>query len=176
MTDSASIFKAMGLAIAIGFLLSGSTGCSFVDSSGSISDSISSPSEWSKSSSDSSSGSSDSSGGGGGNESEDKGEAPEAPAQTQTYQQDVTELAFTFGQQGGDIGSLRSGVSNLATQRGLTNWEADALTCQSIGQGVARAGMSEDAFARFSQQLFGSDPAKVDQLRKGYQAGLTSQG
>jgi hypothetical protein len=171
MTDLASIFRTTGMAIAVAFWLAGSTGCALSNSSGSISDSISSPSDWSKSSSDSSSGSS----GGGDNDSKDKGEAPEAPAQTRTYQQDVTQLAFTYGRQGGDIGALRSGVTTLATRRGLTNWEADELTCESIGQGVARAGMSQEAFASFSQQLFGNDPTKVDLLRRGYRSGRTSE-
>ena len=174
MNDLAKIFPTAGLAIALAFVISGGTGCAASNSSGSISDSISSPSDWSKSSSKSSGSSSDSSGGDNG--SSDKGEAPEAPAQTRTYQQDVTQVAYTYAIQGGDIHALRGAVAKLAVQRGLTNWEADPLTCESIGRGLARAGMSAEDFAGFSQELFGSDPAKIGELRRGYQAGRTREG
>jgi len=172
MTDLALNFRTKGLALAIALLLSGSMGCAFSDSSASISDSISSPSEWSKSSSESSS---DSSGGGGDSKSPQETEKPEAPQQTQTYRDDVIELAYTFGRQGGDIGSLRNRVSELARERGLTNWEVDALTCESIGRGLARAGMSEQEFSEVSKALFGSDRTKVGELRRGYQTGNTSE-
>jgi hypothetical protein len=88
-----------------------------------------------------------------------------------TYEGDITQLAYTYARQGGDIGALRSGVSNLARKRGLTNWEVDALTAQSIGKGVGKAGVSEDEFTRFSKRLFGEDLSKSNELRKGYQAG-----
>jgi len=146
-------------------------GCSFSYSSESISDSISSPSDWSRSSSESSSGSSESSGGDdGGGGGEEKTEQPESPQDAQSYSEDVTQLAYTYGKQGGDIGSLRSGVTTLAAKRGISNWEVDSTTCQSIGKGVAKAGMSADDFTKFSQSLFGSDLMKSNELRRGYES------
>ena len=145
-------------------LVSMGTGCSFSDSSGSISDSISSPSDWSRSSSESSSGSSK------GDDDGDKAEEPETQLDAQTYEADVTQLAYTYAKQGGDIGSLRTGVSKLAAKRGITNWEIDSLTCQSLGKGVGQAGMAEEAFTSFSKSLFGDDLTKSNELRKGYQA------
>lgn len=146
-------------------LISVNTGCSFSNSSGSISDSVTSSSESSQSSSESSSDSSKSGGG------DDKPEEPESGLDAETYAKDVTQLAYTYAKQGGDIGSLRSGVSGLAVKRGLTNWEVDPLTCQSIGKGVGQAGMSEEAFTSFSKSLFGDDLTKSNELREGYQAG-----
>ncbi len=167
MTLDASLssrFGTMTVGFALALFISASLGCSFSASSGSISDSISSPSKWSKSSSESSSGSS-------GDDDGDESEQPEAPQDAQTYGHDVTQLAYTFGKQGGDIGALRSGVSSLAAKRGLTNWEVDSLTCQSIGKGVGQAGMSPEDFTSFSKALFGSDLTKANELQKGYQAG-----
>lgn len=138
------------------------SGCSISKSVESISDSISSPSDWSKSSSGSSSG-----GGGGGGDPQEA-EEPETQQDAQSYSEDVTQLAYTYGKQGGDIGALRNGVSGLATKRGITNWEVDSVTCQSIGKGVGKAGMSEEGFTKFSQQLFGQDLMKANELRKGY--------
>jgi hypothetical protein len=168
LTDHTSLSATSLLAFALVLLVSAGSGCSFSWSSESISDSISSPSEWSRSSSESSS---DSSGSGGDDASDDGGEAPESAQDSQTYAEDVAQVAYTYGKQGGDIGSLRNGISGLAMKRGLTNWEVDAVTSQSIGKGVGRAGMSEEAFASFSKELFGGDLTKATELRKGYEAG-----
>lgn len=171
MTFYASLsspIRTMAVGFVLALFISASLGCSFSassgslsDSSGSISDSISSPSKSS----------SESSGGGDDGDGDDKSEQPEAPQDAQTYGQDITQLAYTYGKQGGDIGSLRSAVSGLATKRGITNWEVDSLTCQSIGKGVGQAGMSPEDFSSFSKQLFGSDLTKATELQKGYKAG-----
>jgi hypothetical protein len=134
--------------------LAGLTGCSISASSGSISDSISSPFK----SSSKSSGSSD-----------DDDSKPEAPADTAGYEADVSQLARTFAKTGGDIDGFRTAVSKLAKERGVTNWEADSKTNRAIGRGVGTAGMQEDAFVTFSKQLYGSDLSKQNDLRKGYQ-------
>lgn len=144
-------------------LIALATGCSISNSSGSISDSISSPSDSSNSSSDSSSG------GDGGGATPEKEAEPETQQDAQGYANDVTQLAYTYGKQGGDIGALRAGVTGIASKRGLTNWEVDALTCQSIGAGAGKAGMSEQDFMEFSQSLFGQDLTKSNELRKGYE-------
>jgi hypothetical protein len=136
--------------------LAGMTGCSFSDSSGSISDSISSPF---KSSSNSSSGDDD----------DDKAPEPEAPAETASYEADVSQLAVTYAKTGGDIGAFRSAVSQLAKARGLSNWEADPTTNEAIGRGVGTAGMQEKPFTDFSKDLYGDDLNKLNDLRKGYQ-------
>ena len=139
------------------------SGCSFSKSSESISDSISSPSKSSSRSS-----------GGGDDGGEDSG-APEAPQDTAAYQADVAQLAATYAQTGGDIGALRSAVSRLATQRGITNWETDPKTCEAIGRGVGTGGMGSQAFREFSKDLFGDDLTKATELRKGYQATASAE-
>lgn len=132
------------------------SGCSFAKSSESISDSISSPSKSS----------SDSSGGG-----DDSGK-PETPQDAASYEADVAQLAGTYAKSGGDIGAFRSGVSKLATQRGITNWETDPTTCQAVGKGVGQAGMGTDAFQKFSKDLFGDDLTKANELQKGYESAV----
>ena len=131
-------------------------GCSISKSSESISDSISSPS---KSSSESSSGDDD---------------AEEQPQDEESYKDDVAQLAATYAVTGGDIGALRSAVSELALARGLSNWEADPATNQAIGRGVAEGGMDPDRFAKFANDLFGDDLAKQAELRNGFQVATSS--
>ena len=148
-----SVFLALAIAALSGCSFSNSSG-SLSDSSESISDSISSPSE---SSSESSEG------------DDDESAEPEAPADTASYEEDVSQLAVTFAKTGGEIGAFRTAVSQLAMDRGITNWETDSNTNQAIGRGVGTAGMQEDSFADFSTQLFGDDLGKQNELRKGYQ-------
>jgi hypothetical protein len=138
----------------VAFMLAAGVGCSFSKSSGSISDSISSPSKSSSNLSRS---------------GDDDEAAPETPQDAASYQEDVSQLAFTYAKSGGDIGAFRSAVSKLATQRGITNWEVDATTTTAIGSGVAQAGMEEADFAAFSKDLFGEDLTKQAALRDGYQ-------
>jgi hypothetical protein len=164
--DNFSLSTIFRLAL-MALMASASMGCSFSASSGSISDSISGSSDSIRSSSESSSESSQS----GGGDERDETEEPESKLDAETYAKDVTQLAFTYAKQGGDIGALRSSVSDLAAKRGLTNWEVDESTCQNIGKGVGQAGMSEEDFTGFSDDLFGDDLAKASDLREGYEAG-----
>lgn len=164
MSGTFSISTTIRLALVL-LMVSAGMGCSISYSSNSISDSISGSSDTIKSSSESSSDSSKSSSGDEG----DEAEAPESTLDAESYAEDVTQLAFTYAKQGGDIGALRASVSELAAKRGLTNWEVDESTCHSIGKGVGQAGMSEEDFTSFADDLFGDDLAKSSDLREGYQ-------
>jgi hypothetical protein len=50
----------------------------------------------------------------------------------------------------------------------VTNWEADPLTCESIGRGMQQAGVDQQEFNSFASQLFGADEAKLSALEAGY--------
>ncbi len=153
MRSILSVFFALAIAVM--------GGCSFSNSSGSISDSISSSSG---SSSDSMKSSSDSSSGEG-----DEAAEPETPKDTANYEADVSQLAVTYAKNGGEIGAFRTAVSQLAMHRGITKWEVDSKTSQAIGRGAGTAGMQEESFVDFSKRLFGEDLLKLNELRKGYQ-------
>jgi hypothetical protein len=115
--------------------------CSLSNSSGSISDSVSSPFEWSSSSS-----------GGGGN----------------AYRDDVSDYTVAYLEEGGDILAFRRGVGQIAHRHGITNWEADLLTCASIGYGLRRAGIEADDIDSVADKLFApAEGARID-LRAGY--------
>ena len=122
--------------------------CTSSDSSNTLSDSISSPFQWS-------SGSSTSSSGGG-----------------SAYRQDVSDYTIAFAQQGGDLDALRQGVGRLAERRGITNWEADPLTCASIGLGLQRAHFDRAAAELFAADLFGPNRESRQALLAGYASTL----
>ncbi len=118
--------------------------CSASNSSETLSDSISSPFDWSSGSSDSSS---------------DGGSA---------YRQDVSDYTVAFARSGGDLEAFRSGLRHHAERRGITNWEDDTLTCASIGLGLQRAGLSQSDALAFGQRLLGAHALGLDALRAGY--------
>lgn len=113
------------------------------NSSETLSDSISSPFDWS-------SGSSKSSGG------------------DSAYRQDVSDYTVAFVRDGGDLDAFRTGLGRLAEQRGITNWEADSFTCASIGLGLQQARLDRAAALRFGQQLFADNPVSLEALDAGY--------
>jgi len=126
------------LSVAIG------AGCSISNSSETLSDSISSPFDWS-------SGSSASSGG-----------------DDSAYRQDVSDYTLAFSEASGDWAAFRHGVGRLAAEHGIANWEEDAFTCASIGLGLQRGGLDLEAADRFGADLFGSNARGRQALLAGY--------
>ncbi len=118
-------------------------GCSFSDSSETLSDSISSPFNWSSSSSDSS-------------------------KEDSAYRQDVSDYTIAFTRQRGDLDAFRHGLGQLAERRGITNWEEDSFTCASIGLGLQRAQLELAAAERFGVDLFGANLRSRRGLLAGY--------
>jgi len=127
------------ITIVVGLGIASAIGCAFVDSSESISKSVSSPFESSSASS-----------GGGDQASND---APEQPVARQAYADELRRLGATYAHRPGEIGALRIQVSKLATARGITNWEADALTCTSLVEGARAGHMSPAQEIAFSHEI-----------------------
>jgi hypothetical protein len=125
------------------FLLATGDGCSISNSSETISNSISSPFQWS----------SDSSG---------------SLGDDSAYRQDVGDYTVAFAEAGGDLSGFREGLGRLALRHGITNWEEDAYTCASIGLGLQRVGLDEQAAARFGEDLFGANTRSRSALLAGH--------
>ncbi len=104
-------------------------GCSFSDSSGSLSDSVSSPFELASSLSSS-------------------GESSDT-----AYLDDVSDHARTIVASGGTVGDITAGLSRVARAHGITNWEAADATYLGFGRGLAKAGVGEAKLAHFQNAL-----------------------
>ena len=126
-------------------------GCSASNSSETLSDSISSPFDWSSGSSDSSS-------------------------DGLAYRQDVSDYTVAFARSSSvqaeagaaDFHAFRAGLRQISEKRGVSNWEEDPLTCASIGLGLQRAEMSDSEALGFGERLLGKDAAGLRALRAGY--------
>jgi hypothetical protein len=117
------------------------TGCSFSDSSKSISNIVSSPI---KSSSDSS-----------------KSE--------QAYESDVADYTAAYIKSGGDTTKLKSGISKIAEKRGITDWEKDSATYKGLGQGFKRAGVKQVEVDAYKHTLADTDE-QASWIQQGYDA------
>jgi hypothetical protein len=131
-------------ALGLTLILAGPTGCSLSASSKSISDTASSPFEWS----------SDSSG------------------DSVAYQQDVRDYTYAYVRSGGDRSAFQRGIGNLAEQRGVSNWEEDESTCAGIGAGLRKAALDEDQARDFARDLLGDGSGRLRDVQRGYEAGL----
>lgn len=139
------------LGVALVGTLATALACSFSYSSKSSSDS-------SKSSSDSVSGSSRSS----------SGSSSPDQQQARRYEQDVADYTEAYVVSGGGDGGFLRGVGDIAEKRGVSDWEADAVTWQGIGRGLARVNPSAVQLEVYKTNWTGGDEAKLQNLEKGY--------
>ena len=118
------------------------TGCSFSDSAMSIAESISSPATLASRSSD----------------GDDSGEE---------FETDVREFTAAHIRSGGEATDLGIAVSELAAERGVSDWERNRSAAMAVGAGLAEAGCNESEFQEFAANFVSGD--EQDQwLREGY--------
>jgi len=123
-------------------ILSLAFGCSFSDSSASISDSIPGSSKSSSSSS---------------------------PGDKETaYRNDIRDYTSAYVRSGGQIDMFWRDVGSIAQKHGITNWEADKSTYFGIGEGLAKAQVNSTELTVYKQNLTGYDSTKMQEIQQGY--------
>ncbi len=117
-------------------------GCSFSDSSESISDMtssiISSPSSVS-----------------------DKDEK---------YQNEVSDytMAYVKSSNTTDYAGFVKGLSEIASKRGISNWEQESITYVGIGKGLKKAGVSGVAYETYKKNFANNNEENMQNIQKGY--------
>jgi hypothetical protein len=132
--------------VALAALLAGLAACSISHSSQSLSKSSSSPFKSSSSSSG--------------------GEEADA-----AYLDEVRSFSAGFGSSGGDATAFRRGLGSIAERRGIHDWEDDDATCKAIGQGLKRAGLTEEKAQALLGELFAGRSDRAAVAMKGFDAG-----
>lgn len=125
--------------------LAGAAGCSISQSSVSISESIGTSSESFSTSSASSS-----------------------RTDTDRYREDVAQYTQAYVQSGGRYDAFQRTLAELARTRGISDWEDSQATWVGVGQGLARAGVSEMALDTWKTNLAGDDEAKRRAIERGF--------
>lgn len=138
-------YRACALAGVV-LLAASNLACSFSYSSKSISDSIASSSKSVSNSVSSSSPESDES----------------------KYQKDVESYTQAFVVSGGSDAAFMGGISDLATKRGITDWESDEHTWIGIGRGLGRTKIDDVQLGVYQKNWTGGDAAKIKLIQQGF--------
>lgn len=125
--------------------LAAAAGCSISQSSISISESIGTSSESFSASSASSS-----------------------RTDTDRYREDVAQYTQAYVQSGGQYDAFQRTLAELARKRGISDWEDSKATWVGVGQGLARARVSEMALDTWKTNLAGDDEAKRRAIESGF--------
>lgn len=119
------------------------TGCSFSDSSESVSDLtssiISSPSSFS--------------------DNEEK------------YENEVSDYTMAYvksSEAEADYSGFRKGLSDIAAKRGISNWDQESSTYIGIGKGLKKAGVSGIALETYKTNFANANEENIKNIQKGY--------
>ncbi len=132
--------------------------CSISNSAGSISDSSGSLANSSESISDSSKSSS---------EREEK----EVKADDSRYENEIQDFTVTYMRTNSsltDQNGFMKGISDVASQNGIVDWEANPKTYRAIGKGLKKAKISAVQYDKYKKQLANGDRGKMDDIQEGY--------
>lgn len=125
------------------------SGCSFSDSSGSISKSVSSPSRSSSKDSEKDT-----------KKTEDNRYENQVQDYTATYMRTNPRLA--------NLNAFMKGISDVASQNGIVDWEANPKTYRAIGIGLRKARISGVQYEDYKEQLSNGDSVKMGAIQEGY--------
>lgn len=127
-------------------------GCSISDSAGSLSRSSESISDSSASSSKSS-----------------KNDAKKVD--NNTYESDVQDFTVTYLRTNSslnDQNSFMKGISDVASQNGIVDWEANPKTYRAIGKGLKKAKIAGPQYEQYKRKFANGNPGKMDDIQEGY--------
>lgn len=127
-------------------------GCSISDSAGSLSRSSESISDSSASSSKSS-------------------ENDSKKMDNNTYESDVQDFTVTYLRTNSslnDQNSFMKGISDVASQNGIVDWEANPKTYRAIGKGLKKAKITGLQYEQYKKKFANGDPGKMDNIQEGY--------
>jgi hypothetical protein len=148
-----SILRALASCALLGVF---AAGCILIESSESISTSVSQSVESISTSLEAMSGSFES--------SSDEGEG----GATEAYRRDVSDLTVACVVENVDAQTFLADLAGVAEQHGITHWEREPDTYRAIGAGLKRAGIPQTDLRGVESRL-GSAPREVGvALREGY--------
>ncbi len=134
------------------------SGCSISDSAGSISDSSGSIAKSSESISDSSTGNKQTS------------ETPSKRIDNR-YESEVQDFTVTYLRTNAnrvDQNSFMKGISDIASDSGIVDWEANPKTYRGIGKGLKKSRVQGIQYEFYKKKFGDNDPGKMDDIQEGY--------
>jgi hypothetical protein len=134
------------------------SGCSISDSVGSISDSAGSIAKSSGSISNSSA-------------SSNKSSEKDKKTYDNRYENEIQDFTVTYlrtNSSQADQNSFMEGISDVASQNGIVDWEANPKTYRAIGKGLKKAKISGIQYDSYKKKFSNGDSGKMDDIQEGY--------
>lgn len=89
------------------------------------------------------------------------------------YQNEVADYTMAYvksSQPGADYNTFLKGVSDIAAEEGITNWDQDSLTYLGIGKGLKKANVEGIAYETYKKNFAGGDSKKMEEIQDGYES------
>lgn len=81
----------------------------------------------------------------------------------------IRDYSYGYAKSGGDPEAFVRGVSALAQQSGIHDWEGDEDTCRAVGEGFRDAGSGQSAAQASIAKIVAPDSECARWMRAGYQ-------
>lgn len=98
--------------------------------------------------------------------------SPSSSSQTnKQYQQDVSDFTMAYVKStvaNADYNSFAKGISDIASKRGITNWEQESSTYVAIGKGLKRSGSTGVAYETYKKNFTHGNVNNMQSIQEGY--------
>ncbi len=88
---------------------------------------------------------------------------------TKKYQQQIQDYTHAYVKSSeADYASFQKGLTDIADNYGVVDWEQDSITYIAIGRGLKKAGLEGIAYDTYKNNLAGSSATKMEDIQEGY--------
>ena len=85
------------------------------------------------------------------------------------YQEEIADYTTAYlSKEQFDRDTFNRGISEIATENGVTSWEQDEATLIAIGRGLKEAGLPVGVVQTYKNSIAGSNPLAMELIQKGY--------
>lgn len=84
------------------------------------------------------------------------------------YRQEVRDYTAAYVQSGGQDDSFERTLADLGRKHGISDWQSNSNTWVGVGQGLARAGVTGEAYDTYKANLAGGHLARMQGIERGY--------
>ena len=85
------------------------------------------------------------------------------------FQRDVRDYTVRVAASEFDLDSFQRGVSEIAETYGISDWERNDATFEAIGNGLAKADVSQRRFEELAEQMTNGDDDNLESVKSGYE-------
>lgn len=90
-----------------------------------------------------------------------------------SYEEDVQDYTNAYVKStpstATDYSGFLKGLSGIAADNGIADWESDPHTYRGIGKGLKKAHIQGISYETYKKNFAGSDPSKMSDIQKGYE-------